>query len=689
MTTAAQRDSAQLLSCLRGRPSASLKASTALIPAAAAFAVMGLLAMPSAAFAQDVGTGGTGGGGAGGDSVLVSGGSGTAGGNGVAAGSGGGGTGATGGNGGTGSGGTAGGVGNNVFDAPAGNGADATLAGNGGGGGAGAATRFLAGGALTFFGGPVVAISGGAGGAGLGSGSGGGGGAGATLVASLQFNASIGAGGSRTGGAGGAGGNGGVSGNGGNGGDGGPGFTVVLGGINNIPAGAGYFGGAGGAGGSGVVAGLGGNGGAGLNQTNGTLVNMGTVRGGNGGTGSVAGAAGIGLIGSGVTIDNQGLIAGGLSGSGAQGVALSLSGASTITNLGTLTGGIEIASGTLAFNLPGDRTLSAVVSGAGGLIKLGADTLTLSGANTYTGLTTVSAGTLAISNNTALGSAAAGTIVEDGAALALTGNLIIADALTLSGTGVDGTGALRSVSGVSSLTGAITLETDVRVEAATGAGLELRGIVAADGRTITFGGNGNINIQFGNLQLGSGSVIKEGTGILALAATNTYTGDTDVRAGQLQILGGNALSDTGRLTIGFGSSVRAFNDSETIGSLAGGGNLVLVGGSIVVGDTSDSVFSGAIATQSGNGTITKVGTGTLTLSGFSTYTGQTNVSAGTLRIENPAALGAASGVTVVEDGATLEFALPTGTSIGESLTLNGTAQTLGVHCALTVRALPF
>ena len=59
------------------------------------------------------------------------------------------------------------------------------------------------------------------------------------------------------------------------------------------------------------------------------------------------------------------------------------------------------------------------------LSKLGSGTLTVSGANTYTGATTVSAGVLRVSNSTALGTAAGGVTVSNGAVLELIGGISI------------------------------------------------------------------------------------------------------------------------------------------------------------------------------------------------------------------------------------------------------------------------
>ena len=682
MLTGSQRDFAQDTSRFQFRSKARfLLNSTALMPAVGALAAAGLLAMPGAAFAQSTdaeGGNGGGGGGAGGDSVIVSGGTGAAGGNGVAAGSGGGGggTGITGGNGGTGFGGTAGGVGNNVFNAPAGNGANATLPGNGGGGGAGASTRFLATGSLTFFAANTAFVSGGAGGAGMGSGSGGGGGAGATFLGSLMFDATISAGASRTGGAGGAGGNGGVSGNGGDGGDGGDGFTVVLPGTNTVEAGASYAGGAGGAGGSGVVAGLGGVGGAGLNQTNGTLINQGTLRGGVGGTGSVGGLGGIGFIGSGVTINNTGTIAGGLSGGGGlQALAMRLSGTSTVTNIGTLTGGVEIASGTTTFDIASDQTLANVVSGAGAVAKAGTGTLTLTGANTYAGLTTVSAGTLRIENGSALGASSAGTVVQDGATLEFgsASPITVTDALTLTGTGVGGRGALVNVAGNNSVTGLVTLAGDTLIST-TGGALVLSGSpvsIEGNGHDLTLNNDGAsaiVNASINNI----GALIKNGARNTALFGNNTFTGPVTINGGSLQLISTSALKVANAVTINSGF-LQVARD-VTIGSAGGAGVLsidtttngpqsTLTTG----GDNSSTELSGMLT---GRGTLIKAGTGTFTLSGTNGLSGGITVNSGTLQIGNGGTSGAL-GSGAVTNNATLTFNRSDAFTVSNAITGTG------------------
>ena len=86
-------------------------------------------------------------------------------------------------------------------------------------------------------------------------------------------------------------------------------------------------------------------------------------------------------------------------------------------------------------------TVSGGIDGNGALTKTGAGTLVLSGANSYSGLTTVSAGVLNIRHNTALGTTAAGTVVADGASLELQGDITVGnETLTLNGIEASGTG---------------------------------------------------------------------------------------------------------------------------------------------------------------------------------------------------------------------------------------------------------
>jgi fibronectin-binding autotransporter adhesin len=128
---------------------------------------------------------------------------------------------------------------------------------------------------------------------------------------------------------------------------------------------------------------------------------------------------------------------------------------------GTLTN-----NGTLIYHRSDNIAQSGVISGTGAVIKQGAGKLTLSNANTYSGTTTVSDGTLLATTSTSLGTTAGGTTVEDGATLEISSGATIAENITITGSGVGGGGAIRSLGdGQNTLSGTITLGGNARINA--------------------------------------------------------------------------------------------------------------------------------------------------------------------------------------------------------------------------------
>lgn len=143
-----------------------------------------------------------------------------------------------------------------------------------------------------------------------------------------------------------------------------------------------------------------------------------------------------------------------------------------LTRANIRNGGAIIDSGAFAVTIAQVLEHSDVVGDAvadGGLTKLGAGTLTLSGANNYNGITTVSNGTLVVS-----GSIAGSANVQSSATLKVTGS-IGADATVASGATLVGNGTVN---------GAVTV---------------------SSGGTLTAGNSGAGNLTLGSLTLGAGS----------------------------------------------------------------------------------------------------------------------------------------------------------------------------------------
>ena len=146
---------------------------------------------------------------------------------------------------------------------------------------------------------------------------------------------------------------------------------------------------------------------------------------------------------------------------------LSLSANAAITAAGgnvTLAGNLTNGGNAVTVGGAANTTIGGVISGSGVLTKSGAGSLTLANANTYTGATTISAGTVKAANNAALGATNGSTTVENGATLEVSGGITSAENITISGSGVGNGGAIRSLGdGENTLTGTITLGGNARI----------------------------------------------------------------------------------------------------------------------------------------------------------------------------------------------------------------------------------
>ncbi|MCX6995726.1 MAG: autotransporter-associated beta strand repeat-containing protein, partial [Kiritimatiellaeota bacterium] len=260
---------------------------------------------------------------------------------------------------------------------------------------------------------------------------------------------------------------------------------------------------------------------------------------------------------------------------GAGGTSGALSASSAITN-----------NSVLVFNrsdalIQGAHFSSSAISGTGALVQNGPGTLTLNAANTYTGGTTISNGTLSVEVTANLGAAASG-LTFNGGTLQITGT------------------TLANFSGIGHT---------VAFTAAQGVGLDINN--AAHTFTVDQA-----------LNQTSGGFTKLGAGTAILDQANTYTGGTTISAGTLQLGAGGtsgALSASSAIT---NNSVLVFNHSDAM--------------------TQGVHFSSSAI--SGTGALVQNGSGTLTLNAANTYTGVTTLNAGVLEATTLAHGGTASSI---------------------------------------------
>ena len=184
---------------------------------------------------------------------------------------------------------------------------------------------------------------------------------------------------------------------------------------------------------------------------------------------------------------------------------------------------------------------SAFVAPANGLIMTGTGTLTLSRTNTYSGSTTINAGTLVVRADGAMGPAtAAGIVVNPGGALAFTGGLhyTTAEPITISGAGPAGNGAIENIRGTNNFAGPITLSAAAVIGSDAGT-MTLGGAISTGSSTLTLVGAGTTKIV-GDIICAGGSVTLASSGTIKIAG-NIDLGPagnlTDSSSGQDTITG--------------------------------------------------------------------------------------------------------------------------------------------------------
>jgi len=374
-------------------------------------------------------------------------------------------------------------------------------------------------------------------------------------------------------------------------------------------------------------------------------------------------------------------------------------------------GSVDLGSGTLTLNATtGSTSYAGSIVGTGGLTKLGAGTQTLTGANTYTGGTSIGGGTLAL-DFTAAG-APASNIVSASSALSMAGGV-----LSIKGRG---NATAQSFNGLNITAGSN------RIAATAGAGGTLvvgLGAINRSGGLMDFGFNTGASITtthadgaLGGWATVNGTDYAQVTGGVITAFTS-YANKDDAS----QWLTGDIVSDeggnpntayfstvNGNVALGGLKYAAAANSTVNVGAA----NTLSVDGSIIVSPTvggaaqriqGGSMTGGAGGSplgvlQNGAGSLTiastivdntgatsvvagGTGTGSVVLSGNNTYTGSTTVSGSTLSVNTIGdggtasaigASGSASSNLLIENG-TLRYTGATSTSDRGFTLINGGA----------------
>ncbi len=344
-------------------------------------------------------------------------------------------------------------------------------------------------------------------------------------------------------------------------------------------------------------------------------------------------------------------------------------------------------------------TGAGALGGSMSLLKQGTNTLTLSAPNTFLGDVSVEAGTLIAGNATALGSDSGVTTVANGATIDIGGQNLGTEHIIVGGAGVGGSGALISSGGDQNdalrnvtLTGDAVIGGASTIGLRTGADSDLG--LAANGHKLTKIGTGSLNLNGGKTVAG---------------LVNTWftdIGDINIQQGTLSFQRRAALGNpTNTITVMAGAALDLFSVNNDLpgptnsivlnnAALEGTGVLGdtnILGGKITVNGPSNNVnvvqwvgttgptllyLNGPIAGAGGIRFDGSPNNGVIQLANTNTYSGDTEVSQGTLRLT---ASGALSGTPhiIIDSNATLDVLLVSPFTLGAGQTLAGSGTVQG------------
>ena len=304
---------------------------------------------------------------------------------------------------------------------------------------------------------------------------------------------------------------------------------------------------------------------------------------------------------------------------------INVNGTAAVTLIGehATTGTTTLATGTtLTYEAAAPATFASVITGGGSLVKTGGDALTISATNTYTGATTISAGTLKATAN----SSTTAVTIASGATFELDYNNRWGAVTTYSG---DGTLAKTGTAAANFFKGTFALGTDALIDVQEGT---LVGSTGGSGGSeiwtdnmsdMIIAGGASFNGSEGNIRIdaldGAGTF---STGFNGAGYVNTTIGVAD---GDGTFSGTIQDNDTAQGHIGFivkiGAGTQVFSGDSTIGGniqVQDGVLTLAEGGSVTFFPAANGVNNQINGGGAGTGTINANGALNLDLTGADT-----------------------------------------------------------------------